>query len=102
MPVLVNAGKATVPVYALLDSGASCSAISTSLCLQIEAPTEKRSMTLSTFNNKDVSERPLAAFYVSDLSETFSFHVTKAIVGEIFSVECEIPPTHHTLHHYHT
>ena len=92
MPVLVNAGKATVPAYALLDSGASCSAISTSLCLQIEAPTEKRSMTLSTFNNKDVSEKPLADFYVSDLSETLSFHVTKAIVGEIFSVECEIPP----------
>ena len=81
VPVLVTAGKASVPTYALLDSGASCSAISTSLCLQIEAPIENRSMTLSTFNNQDVSERPLAAFHVSDLSETSSYHVTKAIVG---------------------
>ena len=92
VPVLVTAGKASVPTYALLDSGATCSAISTSLCLQIEAPIENRSMTLSTFNNQDVSERPLAAFHVSDLSETVSYNVTKAIVGEVFSVEAEIPP----------
>ena len=79
-------------MYALLDSGANCSAISESLCLRLEIPIVTQKMSLSTFDGRDVSERGIASFHVANLTETIHHDVTKAVVGKIFYSEAEVPP----------
>ena len=91
MPVLVSAGQATVPTYALLDSGATCNAITESLTLQIEAPVETTRVKLATFSEETTTERPIASFKVTDLNRTTEMKIENALVGEIHASKAEFP-----------
>ena len=91
MPVLVSAGQATVPTYALLDSGASCNAITEQLALQIEAPIQPLTVKLVTFDEESITERPIATFRVTDLSQKFELKIDNALVGSIPASHAEFP-----------
>ena len=93
MPVLVSAGQATVPTYALLDSGATCNAITESMTLQIQAPVKTASVKLGTFSDESTRNRTIASFTVTDLNEKINLKIENALVGEIFSAKSEFPDT---------
>ena len=96
----MTAGKAQVPTYALLDSGATCCAISETLALQIEAPIESTQINLATFDDQSVAERPVASFKVADLTQKIELTVTNALVGNVFSSRSELPPPHEVARKY--
>ena len=100
MPIIVSAGGASVPTYALLDSGAGCCAISETLALMIGAPVNTIVMKLGTFDSQSVAERPIADFDVTDLNESFTLRVEKALIGNVYSSQFELPPTQTLVHKY--
>ena len=92
VPVLVSAGGRKWPTYALLDTGANCSAITDDLCHKIQAPLKTLNIKLGTFDKNDVSQREVASFSVSNLTETFKIDVNNALVGSFLSTQNERPP----------
>ena len=100
VPVLVTAGGETWPTYALLDTGANCSAITDELALKIKANMKTLNIRLGTFDNNSVSKREVTSFKVSNLSETFSINVNNALVGNLLSTESEKPPRTANLQQY--
>ena len=100
MPILVSAGGASVPTYALLDSGAGCCAISETLAPMVGASVNTIVMKLGTFDSQSVAERPITDFVVTDLNESFTLRVEKALVGNVYSSQFELPPTQTLVHKY--
>ena len=50
VPVLIKGDKDEIPVYALLDSGASCSAVSETIAIRVGAKFQTLNIRLGTFN----------------------------------------------------
>ena len=100
MPVLASAGDSIVAVYALFDSGASCSAVSSNLVNKIAAPISSLNIHLGTFDNQSVADREVASFVITDLNETIEINVNNALIGSILSTESESPPRKNQLKDY--
>ena len=92
VPVLVSAGGAKWPTYALLDTGASVSAVNEEIVSKINAPLRTVAVELGTFNNRTTSLWDVASFRVENLNENFSIDVNNALVGKMLSTEREQPP----------
>ena len=100
VPVLVTAGGETWPTYALLDTGANCSAITDELCVKINAPMKTLNIKLGTFDQNSISKREVASFKVSNLTQSFQINVDNALVGTFLSTESEKPPRAANLKQY--
>ena len=50
VPVLIKGNKDEIPMYALLDSGASCSAVSETIAIRVGAKFQTLNIRLGTFN----------------------------------------------------
>ena len=100
MPVLASAGDSIVAVYALFDSGASCSAISSDLVHKINAPISSLNIHLGTFDNQSVADREVASFVITDLNESIEINVNNALIGSILSTEHEAPPRKNNFKNY--
>ena len=96
----MSAGGKTWPTYALLDTGANCSAITDELCIKINAPLKTLNIRLGTFDQNSVSAREVASFKVSNLTESFEINVDNALVGNFLSTQNEKPPRAANLNHY--
>ena len=90
--MLVSVGDRKWPTYALLDTGANCSAIIEEIAMNIRAPLTSLLIRLGTFNENTLCDREVASFTVSNLTETFSITVNNALVGHFLSTENERPP----------
>ena len=88
------------PSYALLDTGANTSAITNSLCEELEIPKTFINVNLNTFDQSSNKKRAIASFKVTDLNNTFELNVENALVGELLSTENELPPTSHDLNQF--
>ena len=93
VPILVDAGGVSIPVYALLDTGANRSAILTSLVYRIGGKINEKFCKISTFGQNVSSNCEFTDFSVQPLDESFSFLVKGAIVGDILTTERDIPLT---------
>ena len=91
VPLLVSAGESAIPTYALLDSGATCCAISEDLALKIGAKFNSVRIKLGTFDSETISDREIASFDVANLDKTFKVKVENALVGNIFASKNELP-----------
>ena len=100
VPLLVHAGGVKIPSYALLDSGANCSAITETLCQQIKSPISYVNMKLSYVSEKSTQSRPVTNFSVSSLTETYSVKVEKALISNLLSTENENPPHNDDLQNF--
>ena len=92
VPVQVSAGGIILPVYAMLDCAATCSAISLDLAHRLDARIDTLSINLRTFGYAEVSQRDVTSFTVTDLFETFELEIKNALVHEQLSTENESPP----------
>ena len=88
----MSAGGKKWPTYALLDTGANCSAITDDVLTKIDAPLKTLNIRLGTFDNNTVSQREVASFTVSNLSETFHISVNNALIGNMLCTSSEKPP----------
>ena len=100
VPVLLKSGLSYVPTYALLDSGATCCAIAEDLAISIKAKFETLTIKLGTFEQETISNRPVASFDVSDLNQSFSISIKKAIVVNKIVAGGERPPTNELVQKY--
>ena len=73
-----------VPTYALLDYGATCSALSDDLAEKINVTTKTLRVKLETFDKTSTAERDVASFTVMNLNQDFSIEVKNALIGTIF------------------
>ena len=81
-----------VPTYALLDYGATCSALSDDLAEKINVTTKTLRVRLETFDKTSTAERDVASFTVMNLNQDFSIEVKNALIGTIFAGPDELPP----------
>ena len=93
VPILINAGGTTVPVYALIDSGANKSAILSSLVYKIGAEIHEKSCKVSTFGQVKETTCEFTSFFVQPLDKKFSKPVKNAVVGDVLTGENEKPLT---------
>ena len=100
MPVLVRVGAITVPAYALLDSGATCSAISSDLAQEIEAKVNQIPLTLRTFGAKSTTYRKVTSFTVHNLFETLTMKVKNALVSDLLGTDRDKPPNNEITERY--
>ena len=69
VPILVSAGEAIAPTYALFDSGTLCSATNSELANRNSSPVIKLNNRLGTFNSESVAEREVTSFMPNNLNE---------------------------------
>ena len=91
MPVLVTAGGKKWPTYALLDTGANCSAIIEDICTNIDAPVKNLEIKLGVFGHESTKYRAVTSVVVSNLNEDFEISLQNALVEDYISKEYEIP-----------
>ena len=81
----------TRPTYALLDSGASVSAISKSLVKEMNLITRLVDIDLETFENRQIVQMQTTSFKISDVNNSMVITVYDALVGGILTSEHESP-----------
>ena len=85
------------PTYALVDTGANTSAITESLCSELDAPRKSIGVKLNSFDNSSNAKRAITSFKVTNLNNTFELSVENALIGNLLSTEGERPPTQEDL-----
>ena len=93
VPVLVVYNGISLATYALLDSGATGSAISSQLVQRLKMNARSEEMTVSTFNYKQTALRQLVDFAIEPIDESFSIDMKNTLVGEILTTEADRPPS---------
>ena len=83
VPVLVVYNGISLATYALLDSGATGSAISSQLVQRLKMNARSEKMTVSTFNYKQTALRQLVDFAIEPIDGSFSLDMKNTLVGEI-------------------
>ena len=94
---MVHVNNKRRPTYALIDTGANTSAITESLCTELNAPRKSTNVKLNTFDNSSSAKRAMTSFKVTNLSNTFELTVENALIGNLLSTEGEKPPTQEEL-----
>ena len=92
VPVVVSNGSARTRTYALLDGGATNSAITSRLAERLNLGIASEFITMSTFNYKGGALRRVCNCDVGPLDDSFKVHLRNVLVGEILSTEADRPP----------
>ena len=87
VPVRVVYGDTSLPTYALLDSGATGSAISWKLVERMNMTVRHETMTISTYDYKGTAPRCLVNVCIEPLDGTFSIELRDTLVGNILTTE---------------
>ena len=77
----------------MLDPGATRSVISSKIVSNLKLATESRPMRVSTIDSVKEGLRNVSSFKISDLRGTYTFPVTRALVGDILTLENDVPPS---------
>ena len=100
VPMLISAAGGTIATYAMIDSGATHSAILIDLAKKIGAKIQKSQCKLTTFGSTVYQELEFTSFRVNPLNKKFSFQdslVEKALVGDNLTTMNETPPSNHDI-----
>ena len=81
----------SLPTYALLDSGATTSAISRRLVKKLGLKTRMMDVSLSTFDRKEIVNLETTSFKFQNMEKTLELSIYDALVGNILTSEHEIP-----------
>ena len=100
VPVLLKLNGKHVPTYALFDSGANCSALTSKLAKDLNVPHEYMDINLNTFDKSVKSKRAFTSFKVSNLNNTFEMDIERAIIGDLLGTGTEVPPSSEELKGY--
>ena len=77
----------------MLDQGATRSVISKRIVDVLNLPMESKNMRVITVDSLKDGPRDVASFSLSDLGGEFTFPVSNALVGDILTLESDVPPT---------
>ena len=102
VPVLVVYNGISLATYALLDSGATGSAISSQLVQRLKMNARSEEMTVLTFNYKQTALRQLVDFAIEPIDESFSIDMKNTLVGEILTTEADRPPSQEDIENNHS
>ena len=100
VPVIVQSGLNRCLTYALIDSGATISAIRLDTVDLIGARIIHKSNKLATFGKSEVAQRDFTSFEVMPLDKSFTIKIKDALVGDILSTENEKPPQNKLVEKY--
>ena len=92
VPIVVSNKTARTRTYALLDGGATNSAITSRLAEKLNLSIASEFITMSTFNYKGGALRRLCKCDVEPLDGSFKVQLTNVLVGDILSTEDDRPP----------
>ena len=92
VPIVVSNKTARTRTYALLDGGATNSAITSRLAEKWNLSIASEFITMSTFNYKGGALRRLCDCDVEPLDGSFKVQLTNVLVGDILSTEDDRPP----------
>ena len=76
----------------MLDSGATCSAISADLVAELGARVQQLPLTLRTFDAKSTATRDITSFSVTNLDESLEFKISNALVSTKLGTDRDCPP----------
>ena len=93
VPVRVVYEGVALTTYALLDNGATGSAISSLLVQRLNMNVRQETMTVATYNYKGTALRQLVDFSIEPVDRSFSLDMKNTLVGEILTTESEQPPS---------
>ena len=77
----------------MLDPGATRSVVNRKIVNDLNLPIENKSMRVSTIDSVNEGFRDVSSFTISNLGGEYSFPVAKALVGDILTLENDVPPT---------
>jgi len=97
VPILINSGGVSISVYALLDTGATKSAILTDFVYKIGGKIREKTCKISTFGQRTETTLEFTDFIVQPLDKSFEIIVKDAVVGDILTTERDIPLTNKDL-----
>ena len=90
--MLVSGISDSCPTYALLDSGATCSAIASELVDIIGNDITQIPLTLKTFSSETSGFQKVTSFTIQDLNETMTLKVENALISDSLSSNHDKPP----------
>ena len=77
----------------MLDPGATRSVVNRKIVNDLNLPIENKSMRVSTIDSVNEGFRDVSSFTISNLGGEYSFPVAKALVGDILTLESDVPPS---------
>ena len=80
------------PTYAMLDTGANCSAVTEDICETIGAEISNLDIKLAVFGHESTKSRAVTSVSVFSLKQDFHINLKNALVGDYISRESEKPP----------
>ena len=86
--------------YALIDSGASISAIRLDAADFVGAKVTQKESKLVTFGKNETAQRDFASFEIEPIDKTFCIKIKDALVGDILTTEKEKPPKNEVVGNY--
>ena len=87
VPVRVVYEGVALTTYALLDNGATGSAVSSLLVQRLNMNVRQEAMTVATYNYKGTALRQLVDFTIEPIDRSFSIDMRNTLVGEILTTE---------------
>ena len=93
VPVCAVYKGVSLRTYALLDSGATGSAISSQLVQQLDMNVRQEMMTVATYDYKSTALRRLVDFSIEPIDGSFCIDMKNTLVGEILTTESDKPPS---------
>merc|ERR1712015_154913 len=83
----------SIKTYAMLDPGATRCVVNRKIVSDLKLPIENKSMRVVTIDSVKDGFRDVSSFMISNLGGEYSFSVSKALVGDILTLENDVPPT---------
>ena len=99
IPVLASVAGKEIPVYAMIDSAATSSAILLETADLIGAEIFQLPCKLSTFDSTIETERDFTNFKIKPLDRSFEVDIQNALVGQILTTERDKPPMNSDIAH---
>ena len=99
IPVLASVAGKEIPVYAMIDSAATSSAILLETADLIGAEIFQLPCKLSTFDSTIETERDFTNFTIKPLDRSFELDIQNALVGQILTTERDRPPRNSDIAH---
>ena len=93
VPVVIHGEKKMIKTYCMLDGGATRTVINAKIVQELNLPLENKNMRVITVDSIKDGSRDVASFKVSNLKGDYNFDVSKALVGNILTLEGDVPPS---------
>ena len=77
----------------MLDPGATRCVVNRKIVNDLKLPIENKTMRVITIDSIKDGSRDVTSFKLSDLGGAYTFNVSNALIGDILTLESDVPPT---------